>query len=552
MAREEFPANLRQRLRAYFHASKHLRLAEAQRSLLTHMPPSLQGEVSWMTHRVWLKSIKFLKHASARFMIELAMQLHPVVFTPNDVPPNGYLYIIQRGIVMYRGRVLTKGRTWGEDVILQTASLRLKALARALNFLEAYYQSRDELMALSKRHPETAHAIRQAAIWMALRREIIQLAKLIQHGGANPLERGQTSINRSAVDSTLEAAASGSLQGCTVASAVDLPLKFDILGNQIAEEVDQSRGITEMVLRQMTTISKALAQLQEKAAESERRDERMLSCVAAAMGVSRESLGGVGPAGGKGGGWMHQVASFIGGAPSPPARDRPLAAGATTPDALTSERAPTSTPVLTGRESPALLTVSAAPSDALDPSAEAADFYSATGASPPVVLVGASPPIVLVGGSSVGGRAHAEDTEEKQRVAELVRNLQASRTEADALRAELQSSRAQLEEMRQQMRPQEEGSSAVPSPTLAAAASPTTLAAAASPMLAATGSPSASRPGPSRPGPSRPGPSRPGPSRPQLSTIPSPTSSGRSGQKAATPSRFNFRAPIRGAGGAAV
>ena len=528
MAREEFPANLRQRLRAYFHASKHLRLAEAQRSLLTHMPPSLQGEVSWMTHRVWLKSIKFLKHASARFMIELAMQLHPVVFTPNDVPPNGYLYIIQRGIVMYRGRVLTKGRTWGEDVILQTASLRLKALARALNFLEAYYQSRDELMALSKRHPETAHAIRQAAIWMALRREIIQLAKLIQHGGANPLERGQTSINRSAVDSTLEAAASGSLQGCTVASAVDLPLKFDILGNQIAEEVDQSRGITEMVLRQMTTISKALAQLQEKAAESERRDERMLSCVAAAMGVSRESLGGVGPAGGKGGGWMHQVASFIGGAPSPPARDRPLAAGATTPDALTSERAPTSTPVLTGRESPALLTVSAAPSDALDPSAEAADFYSATGASPPVVLVGGSP---------VGGRAHAEDTEEKQRVAELVRNLQASRTEADALRAELQSSRAQLEEMRQQMRPQEEGSSAVPSPTLAAAASPTTLAAAASPMLAATGSPSASRPGPSRP---------------QLSTIPSPTSSGRSGQKAATPSRFNFRAPIRGAGGAAV
>ena len=43
---------LRQRLRSYFHASKHLRLADSQKKLLTHMPPSLQGEVSWKIHQV--------------------------------------------------------------------------------------------------------------------------------------------------------------------------------------------------------------------------------------------------------------------------------------------------------------------------------------------------------------------------------------------------------------------------------------------------------------------------------------------------------------------
>ena len=52
MEREAFDPELRQRLRSYFHASKHLRLADSQKKLLTHMPPSLQGEVSWKIHQV--------------------------------------------------------------------------------------------------------------------------------------------------------------------------------------------------------------------------------------------------------------------------------------------------------------------------------------------------------------------------------------------------------------------------------------------------------------------------------------------------------------------
>ena len=45
-----------------------------------------------------------------------------------------------------------------------------------MNFLEAYFINRDELMALGNRHPETAHRIRQHAIWMALRREVVSRA----------------------------------------------------------------------------------------------------------------------------------------------------------------------------------------------------------------------------------------------------------------------------------------------------------------------------------------------------------------------------------------
>ena len=58
MERESFPQELRTRLRAYFNASKHLRLAENQRDLLRHMPPSLQGEVCRRSHAVALTPLR--------------------------------------------------------------------------------------------------------------------------------------------------------------------------------------------------------------------------------------------------------------------------------------------------------------------------------------------------------------------------------------------------------------------------------------------------------------------------------------------------------------
>ena len=48
MRREGFPFELQTRLRAYFHQSKHIRVARLQHELITTMPPSLQGDVTAM------------------------------------------------------------------------------------------------------------------------------------------------------------------------------------------------------------------------------------------------------------------------------------------------------------------------------------------------------------------------------------------------------------------------------------------------------------------------------------------------------------------------
>ena len=66
---------------------------------------------------------------------------------------------------------------------LVTRTLRGRSVTRAVpSPAQAYFISRDELVALSRRHPETGGRIRQHAIWMALRRKIVALAKQKQMG----------------------------------------------------------------------------------------------------------------------------------------------------------------------------------------------------------------------------------------------------------------------------------------------------------------------------------------------------------------------------------
>ena len=177
MIREDLPHDMRRRLREYFHQSKHLRLAQTQRALLSDMPPSLMLEVSWETNKGWLKKTWFLKDAPAAFLTEMAISLTAMVYAPGDMPKLGYMYIVNRGVAVYRARLVTKGRVFGEDMILESPHLRSTAQAKCMNYLEVYYISRSTLLAVAKRYPRTLSAIRRAAFLLALRREIILVAK---------------------------------------------------------------------------------------------------------------------------------------------------------------------------------------------------------------------------------------------------------------------------------------------------------------------------------------------------------------------------------------
>lgn len=179
MTRESIPHDMRRRLREYFHQSKHLRLAQTQRGLISDMSPHLSRQVAWIINEGWLTRIWFLRNAPKTFMIDLASRMEARVFPPGDTPQIGFMYIVHRGIAMHNAKLITKGNVWGEDIILSSKALRSKAQARAMNYLEVYFTTRTVLLYLSRIYPKTGKQVRKAAILLALRREVIRYAKSV-------------------------------------------------------------------------------------------------------------------------------------------------------------------------------------------------------------------------------------------------------------------------------------------------------------------------------------------------------------------------------------
>jgi hypothetical protein len=171
MRQEKLPHGLRQRLRAYFHHSKDSRRAETQRELLEELSPSLQGEVAWQVNRGALQKVPFLSRQAREFLVELSISLNSVVFAPGDWAPDGFLYIVHVGIALRGGRLLHKGATWGEDVLLHSLHLRSKVAARAMNFLTCFHLNRLQLLSTATKYPLTFRRLRREIILLALRRD---------------------------------------------------------------------------------------------------------------------------------------------------------------------------------------------------------------------------------------------------------------------------------------------------------------------------------------------------------------------------------------------
>lgn len=172
------PKDMQMRLREYFHQSKHLADTVTRRNLLDKMSPQLAGEVALQVNEKWLRRVWFLTGAGQEFVVQIALQLEAMVFTIGEVVNNGFLYIINRGIALFGGRVLTAGSVWGEDMLLDSQWLVSKYCARAMTYLEVYTISRNQLMDAASQFPYTRAHLRRCAVRLAIRREFIRLSKL--------------------------------------------------------------------------------------------------------------------------------------------------------------------------------------------------------------------------------------------------------------------------------------------------------------------------------------------------------------------------------------
>lgn len=141
MSTNHIPGDTRYRLREYLHETVHLRNTEQHTALMQRLPPAMQDEVAWLVNEGWLRRVWYLQRVAAgstALLMKLASGLRPLVFTPGELCPVGFLYFIKRGQVLWAGRILGEGGVWGDDVLLDHPGLQLDFPALSISCEQAW------------------------------------------------------------------------------------------------------------------------------------------------------------------------------------------------------------------------------------------------------------------------------------------------------------------------------------------------------------------------------------------------------------------------------
>lgn len=172
-----FQPDMQRRVREYFYQSRHLQLAKSHTALLEMMSPKLQGEVTLLCNEKWIRNVWFFKGCEEDFLIQVALSMTPAVYVPDETVPPGNLYVLHSGMVLYGGRVVASGESWGDDMLITRIDLQSRFSALALGYTNVFKISCSNLRRIAAPFPKVIKQLRFSAARLALRREFISLAK---------------------------------------------------------------------------------------------------------------------------------------------------------------------------------------------------------------------------------------------------------------------------------------------------------------------------------------------------------------------------------------
>ena len=220
------------RLRDYFHRAKHLHDSGNSARILSMMSPALQTETIIAVNRPWHRHVWFLNHdhVAKQFVVRLQMVLSPLVLSPYELCPHGFLYILYRGVVVYRGAILTKPACWGEDIVLKPFAPNLVRSdnARAMNFAEVFMLDWTTLNEAMKGFPQTRAHIRRTSVRLAMRREFVRVARLVKRR-EQLAQQNRLSGADSALDDMRDSCFTDMLHASTAVSAGEVALQHQLL-----------------------------------------------------------------------------------------------------------------------------------------------------------------------------------------------------------------------------------------------------------------------------------------------------------------------------------
>jgi voltage-gated potassium channel len=170
MQYRRIPSGLRKRIREYYAYLWDERLGYDEGSIVDALPPGLRTEVSLHLKRDIIQKVPFLQRAGESLLRDIALQMHPVVYTPGDYvfregDPGTEMYFISSG----RLQVLTEDgkadlATLGEGDFFGEMALLLDqprtASVRAVGYCDLYRLEKSSFDAVMAKHPAFAEHVR--------------------------------------------------------------------------------------------------------------------------------------------------------------------------------------------------------------------------------------------------------------------------------------------------------------------------------------------------------------------------------------------------------
>ena len=177
MATANLPAQMRFRLREYNRESMHLFRTKKGQEILDQLSPALQGEVALVVHCAWLDNVWYLTRAPTMIKIDLASKLRQRVIPQGEQSPPGFMYILQRGMALWCGRVFKSGRVWGEDILLANEAIQLNVSALAMTYCIVHVLSSQDIESIFEIFPATTERLKKIQIRWKARRIMLKAAE---------------------------------------------------------------------------------------------------------------------------------------------------------------------------------------------------------------------------------------------------------------------------------------------------------------------------------------------------------------------------------------
>jgi voltage-gated potassium channel len=166
------PLELQRRIRDYYAYLWEHRMGYDESTIMADLPLGLRTEVALRLRRDFIESAPLFKNASHELVREIALHLHPAVFTPGDYifragHHGRHMYFISFGtleVISADGQTvatLKEGNFFGELALL--FSQPRNASVRAVDYCDLYSLDKDTFDHTISRYPDFARQIREEA-----------------------------------------------------------------------------------------------------------------------------------------------------------------------------------------------------------------------------------------------------------------------------------------------------------------------------------------------------------------------------------------------------